>query len=174
MKRRSSVASIAIHGALAGALGAATMTVLRMLAHRAGWIDAMVPQAVEVWAKDKAGFPLPRRAESHHVADQLLHLGYGATAGAAYGIAHAQAGAAAQPSRAIALGSALWLLGSCVLFPALKIAPPPWRSSPRAELVNVAAHLLYGSAVVYLLEEFERQTFTQPRKLSLVQHAAVG
>src|SRR5690349_15491787 len=53
MRQRTSVRSFFIHGALAGALGAATMTVLRMVAHRAGWIQAMVPQAVEVWAKNE-------------------------------------------------------------------------------------------------------------------------
>src|SRR5690349_18148977 len=75
MRQRTSVRSFFIHGALAGALGAATMTVLRMVAHRAGSIHAMVPQAVEVWAKNEARLPWPRRTETHHVADELLHLG---------------------------------------------------------------------------------------------------
>src|SRR6187551_1124550 len=90
-----------VHGALAGALGAATMTVLRMVAHRAGWIQAMVPQAVEVWAKDKSHLPWPRHTAGHHVADELLHLGYGGAAGAAYALLRAR-GNQARPSLALA------------------------------------------------------------------------
>jgi len=126
-----SIRSYLVHGALAGALGAATMTVLRMVAHRAGWIQAMVPQAVEVWAKDKSPLRWPRRAEAHHVADQLLHLGYGGAAGSVYALTHAT-GEHAEPSRAIELGTALWAFGSFVLFPALTIARPPWRHGGRS------------------------------------------
>jgi hypothetical protein len=175
MKSRTSVQSFFIHGALAGALGAATMTVLRMVAHRAGWIQAMVPQAVEVWAKDKSRLPWPRRAASHHVADELIHLGYGGAAGGAYALLRAR-GNQARPSLALAseLGTALWVFGSFVLFPALKIARPPWRAKPREELVNLTAHLLYGAVTVYLLDEFEQQKRTQPMTLGLMRHARVG
>jgi hypothetical protein len=168
-----SIRSYLVHGALAGALGAATMTVLRMVAHRAGWIQAMVPQAVEVWAKDKSPSPWPRRAEAHHVADQLLHLGYGGAAGSVYALSHA-AGERAAPRRAIGLGTALWAFGSLVLFPALKIARPPWRASPREGLVNLGAHLLYGAVTVYLLDEFERQKRTEPFTRTQMLHARVG
>jgi hypothetical protein len=172
MNTRRSIQSFLTHGALAGALGAATMTVLRMVAHRAGWIEAMVPQAVEVWAKDEASLPWPKRVENHHVADQLLHLGYGGAAGGAYALTRAarQTG----PTRAVGLGTALWVLGSFVLFPVLKIARPPWRARPREELVNLAAHLLYGAVTVYLLDEFERQRRTEPLSLLRMRHAKVG
>jgi hypothetical protein len=172
MKNGTSMRSFLTHGALAGALGAATMTVLRMMAHRAGWIEAMVPQAVEVWAKDEAKLPWPKRVENHHVADQLLHLGYGGAAGSAYALTRAARHAA--PSHALELGTALWVLGSFVLFPMLKIARPPWRARPREELVNLAAHLLYGAVTVYLLDEFERQKRTEPRSLWRMRHARVG
>lgn len=168
-----SIRSYLVHGALAGALGAATMTVLRMFAHRAGWIQAMVPQAVEVWAKDRSRLPWPRRAEAHHVADQLLHLCYGGAAGSAYALTHA-AGEHAELSRAIELGTALWAFGSFVLFPALKIARPPWRASPNEELVNLGAHLLYGAVTVYLLDEFERQKRTAPFTRTMMRHTRVG
>jgi hypothetical protein len=162
-----------VHGALAGALGAATMTVMRMFAHRAGWIQAMVPQAVEVWAKDRSPFPWPQRAEAHHVADQLLHLGYGGIAGAAYALTQAPR-PKAKPSRALELGGLLWAFGSFVLFPALKIARPPWRATPREEAINLAAHLAYGAVTAYLLDEFERQRYTEPFARPLMRHAKVG
>jgi hypothetical protein len=165
------IKDLLVHGALAGALGAAQMTVLRMLAHRAGWIDAMVPQAVEVWAKDKSPLLAPRRAATHHVADQLLHLGYGGVMGAAYALAKP---GPARASRAIELGAGLWAFAAFVMFPALGIARPVWRASLREELVNLGAHLSYGVTTVYLLDELERQKLTEPFHHRLMRHARVG
>lgn len=153
--------SYLIHGALAGALAAATMTVFRMAAHRAGLIQAMVPQAVEVWAKKATGLSRPRAAATHHVADQLLHLGYGAAAGGVYALSK-RARSGAPSARGLELGTSLWAFSSLVLFPALKIARPLWRATPREELVNLAAHALYGTVTLYLLEELESQKHTQP------------
>jgi hypothetical protein len=165
--------SLAIHGALAGAIGAASMTVVRMIAHRAGWIDAMVPQAVEVWVKDKTPLPRPRSAATHHVADQLLHLGYGAAAGGAYAILTRSRGHAS-PEGALEFGTGLWAFASMVLFPALGIARPLWRATPRQELVNWGAHALYAAVTVYLLDEWERQKRTQPLTNLTMRHSRVG
>lgn len=162
---------ILVHGALAGALGAACMTALRMAAHRAGWLEVMVPQAVELWATEKSGIGRGQDTASHHVADQLLHLSYGAVAGVAYA---GLAGTRASAKRALGFGGALWVFGSAVLFPALRIARPLWRASPREELINLGAHALYGAVAVYLLDEFERQRTTQPKSWLGVQHARVG
>jgi hypothetical protein len=165
--------SLAVHGALAGAIGAASMTVLRMIAHRAGWIDAMVPQAVEVWVKDETPLPRPRSAATHHVADQLLHLGYGAVAGGAYALA-TPSGRRASPAGALEFGTGMWAFASLVLFPALGIARPLWRATPREELVNWGAHALYAAVTVYLLDEWERQKLTQPMTNLTMRHSRVG
>jgi predicted membrane-bound mannosyltransferase len=165
--------SYLIHGALAGALAAATMTVFRMAAHRAGWIQAMVPQAVEIWAKEATGLGRPRAAATHHVADQLLHLGYGAVAGGVYALTH-RARSGATPVRGLELGASLWAFSSLILFPALKIARPLWRATPREELVNLTAHALYGTVTLYLLEELEEQRRTQPRTNRLMRLGRVG
>jgi hypothetical protein len=170
MKKRSVSLT---HGLLAGALGAACMTVLRMVAHRQGWIETMVPQAVEVWAKDKAGLRWPRKAASHHVADQLLHLGYGGTWGGIYALTAGRRGGA-NLRRALEFGVSIWALGSMVIFPALGIGRPAWRAKPREELVNIAAHAVYGSVAVYLLDEYERQKHTQPLDHQLAKHARIG
>jgi len=68
----------------------------------------------------------------------------------------------------------LWVFGSFVLFPALKIARPPWRARPREEAINLAAHLMYGAVTAYLLEEFERQRRTEPFTHLAMRHAKVG
>jgi uncharacterized membrane protein YagU involved in acid resistance len=164
--------SLFIHGALAGGIAAASMTVLRMLAHRRGWIQAMVPQAMEVWAKEKTPLLRHRSAATHHVADQLLHLGYGALAGGTYAVATPKKHAAL--AHGLELGTGLWAFASMVLFPALGIARPLWRATPREELVNWSAHALYGAVTVYLLDEFERQKHTQPRSRLQMRHSRVG
>lgn len=164
-----------IHGALGGAIGAACMTVVRMLARRQGWIDQMVPQAVEAWAHHRAPFnlpPMPSQRAIHHLADQVMHLGYGATFGAGYGLVLGKG-----PFRTVkvaAFGSGVWLFGSCLLLPALKIVRPEWRGKPAEVLVNVASHLLYAAALGLLTDEFEKQTIVQPLRYPLSVFAKTG
>lgn len=45
----------------------------------------MVPQVVEEWIPDRLHIAPPGGKVGHHVADQLLHLGYGASLGAIAG-----------------------------------------------------------------------------------------
>lgn len=163
-----------IHGALAGGIGAASMTVLRMLAHRRGYIDQMVPQAVEAWAKRQLPVSLPsgpNQRALHHVADQLLHLGYGATFGALY----ATTGTRRLSAANVALwGLGLWGFGSFALLPALRIARPEWRAKPAEVAVNLTAHLAYAAALALLTDEFEKQSFIQPLQYPLSLAARTG
>lgn len=152
-----------MHGALAGAVGAACMTALRMLARRVGLIQQTVPQAVETWVQGRATLrlpPLPSQRALHHLADQGLHVGYGATFGALYGLALADTRASAP--KLIAFGVGTWVFGSFLLLPSLKIMRPEWRATPQELLVNVAAHFLYAGSVGLLTEEFEQQSTFQP------------
>lgn len=171
-----SLAGSAIHGALAGAIGSSCMTVLRMVAHRHGWVQQMVPQAVEAWVT--RGLKKQNGQESHsivehHVRDQLLHLGYGASWGAAFGSVQ-QRVPAKGAGAAIGFGLGLWAFGSLVLFPALRIGKPAWRSDLRENAVNVSAHLLYATVTAFLVEEFGRQAADQPRSYGHSRHARVG
>ena len=148
-----------VHGALAGAIGAACMTAVRMLARRAKLIDQMVPQAVEAWAKHRlpvSAPALPSQRALHHVADQILHLGYGCTAGAIYGAALAKHGL--RVGRVAGFGTAVWLFGSFVLRPGLRIMRPEWKAKPRESAVNLATHALYAGVLGLLSDEFEKQS----------------
>jgi hypothetical protein len=146
-------------GAVAGLSGAASMNPLRLAARRVGLIEKMVPQAVEEWAASRAGVEPPGGRAGHHVADQLLHLGYGAAWGALYGLVAAPGGRRTVP-RGLLLGLAVWSAGFLGFVPLLGITRPAWRARPAEEAVNVAAHLVYG--VVTALEADER--LTQPRR----------
>ena len=79
---RLGVATAVLAGAVGGLYGVAAMSVLRLALHRAGLIDKMVPQVVEEWISDRLNTDPPGGQAGHHVADQLLHLGYGASLGA--------------------------------------------------------------------------------------------
>lgn len=129
------------------------MTVLRMLAHRAGLIDQMVPQKVEQWVARQAGLPRPRAAALDRSLDQVLHVGYGAAWGALFGALTPVPSA----GRAAAFGVGLWALGSCALFPLLGIGRAAWRSSASENALNITAHLAYAAVTAFLAEEFARQ-----------------
>lgn len=144
-----------IHGALAGMNGAATMTVLRMLAHRLGIIDQMVPQKVEQWARRRTRLAPALGVVGHRVADHVLHLGYGATWGGLYGLLFGKRRSHVFPSTLFGLGQ--WAFGTMVLFPALRIGRPPWRSRTRENAVNIGSHLLYAGVTAFLTDEFARQ-----------------
>jgi hypothetical protein len=139
-----------------------------MLAHRAKLIDQMVPQAVEVWTKHQLPIALPAlpsRRALHHIADQALHVGYGATMGAAYGLLLGKRPASVQ--KVAGFGFGVWAFGSFLLLPALKIMRPEWRAKPVEIAVNLSAHLLYAGALALLTEEFETQSFVQPLQYPL-------
>jgi len=139
------------------------MTALRMLAHRARWIDQMVPQAVEAKAKHRLpalASALPSERALHHIADQLMHLGYGSSLGAVYGLALGKGPASA--TKIASFGVGVWAFGSFLLLPALKIMRPEWRAKPAEIAVNLGAHLLYAGTLALLTEELETQSFVQP------------
>jgi hypothetical protein len=164
-----------IHGAIGGVMGAACMTVARMLAQRAGLIKQMVPQAVETWAKHQLPISLPAlptQRALHHMADQAMHLGYGATFGALYG--SALGGKRASAERVVAFGLGTWVFGSFVLLPSLKIMRPEWRANSRELAVNVASHLLYAGALALLTDQFEEQSTFQPLHYPLSLAAKTG
>lgn len=156
-----------LHGAVGGVIGAACMTAVRMLAHRAKWIDQMVPQAVEAKAQHQLPISLsavlsalPSQRALHHIADQLMHLGYGSGLGAAYGLVLGKRPASLH--KVLGYGLGVWGFGSFLLLPAMKIMRPEWRAKPAEIAVNLAAHLVYAGALALLTEELETQSFVQP------------
>jgi hypothetical protein len=161
-----------VHGALAGINGAATMTVLRMLAHRAGLVDQMVPQKVEQWVRRKTGAGTARVPALHRVLDHALHFGYGGAWGALYGALFGGR-PRSHVAPAIGFGFAQWAFGMTLLFPALGIGRPAWRSRLRENAVNVGSHLLYAAITAFLVEEFSRQPLAAVASKSK-RGAAVG
>jgi hypothetical protein len=159
-----------ILGAVGGIYGAAVMSVLRLGMRRAGVIDKMVPQVAEEWLAERLGTSPPGGRAGHHVADQLLHLGYGAAWGAISGPLLA-GGAGRRPLwRGAAVGLGVWAFGMLAAFPSLRVARPAWQAGAIENATNIGAHLLYGLAVQLLADEPPRQA--DHRRTSDAERAA--
>lgn len=144
-----------VYGGLGGVAGAGCMTFARSLGYRAGLFERTVPQAIEEALADQTGHALPRGPLVHHLADQLLHMGYAAALGAAYG---AVAPAPRRPFRAgLAVGLGAWLAGSWLLVPLTGAARPAWKRSAGENLVDLAAHLLFGLTTTHVRDQFLAQ-----------------
>ncbi|HTE52754.1 MAG TPA: hypothetical protein VK698_18000 [Kofleriaceae bacterium] len=164
--------SDALLGGVAGVIGASGMTIVRMLAHRAGLIDQMVPQAVVQKLERGAGRrPAPG---SSRVVDQALHLGYGAALGAAYSALIDRPRRSPRVGHAIGYGAAQWAFGSMVLLPVLGIARPAWRKGLAENAVDLAAHLTFSGVSAFVAGEFDRQAATSPRAGHPASPARVG
>ena len=148
---------LALFGALGGLYGAGAMSVIRLTLHRAGVIDKMVPQAVEEWISHRLSSDPPGGKLGRQLTDQALHMAYGVT----WGALAAPLMVAGARQRSLwsggVFGAALWLLGTAVLFPWLRIARPVWKAGAGENVANLAAHLVYGTAVQLVAEELVRQ-----------------
>lgn len=161
-----------LYGALAGAMGAACMTVIRSAARRRGVIEKTVPQAAEEWlaarAASRGGPPA-----AHHVADTVLHLGYGATLGACFGaLVGGRSGSLVK--RGAGFGIATWLFGSWILLPLLGVQGAAWRKRAGENAVDLLAHLTYGLASALIDEELHAQPDRGPSSATSLRRARVG
>jgi hypothetical protein len=145
-----------VYGALAGSLGAACMTVIRMAARRRGIIEKTVPQAAEEWLAHRIGLGGNAHPVLHHLTDQALHLGYGATLGVAYAMA-TRGRSRNLVARGVVYGVATWLGGSWLLLPLLRAKQAAWRKHASENAVDLLAHLAFGAATALLAEELAAQ-----------------
>jgi len=142
-------------GIVGAASGAGCMTVLRMLAHRAGWIDLMPPQATREWLTERTGVE-PAHPGAHHLIDAAVHWAVAVGAGALYGTLVREPTRARMADGAL-FGLGVWAVAFGVLLPALGITRPPWRATARETAVNVASHLAYGASTALVTSELGRQ-----------------
>ncbi len=161
-------------GAIGGAYGAGAMSVFRLAMYRAGVIDKMVPQVMQEWIRERSGAEAPEGSPtSHHIVDQVLHLGYGVALGAMCGPVLARRGRKGLWFGA-SLGLGLWAVAALGIFPILRVARPAWRSRVGENATNIAAHLVYGLAVQLLTEEPPRQPDRRPTSDAERQATRVG
>ena len=148
--------STLLYGALAGGLGAACMTVIRMAARRRGLIEMTVPQAAEEWISQRTGWGAGARPAAHHLADQALHLGYGTALGVGYALL-----LRGRPARiglwGVGYGLAIWFGGSWLALPLLKAKQSAWHKSVAENAVDLLAHTVFGLATAVVTEQLQSQ-----------------
>lgn len=171
--RTESVLVDAVYGAMAGAVAAACMTVIRTTARRWGIIEKAVPQAVEEWLTERTGIATRSHPVVHHLADQFLHFGYGAALGSLYGLA-VRRRTRTVLARGASYGLATWLFGSWLVMPLIRAKQTPWRKRASENTVDVIAHLAYGVATALVAEELSVQSDRGPSSDLHRKNARVG
>ena len=128
-----------LHGALAGVAATAAMSAVMALAKTGGLMERQPPPIIV-----ESFFPGWEEPTQNAVA-VLSHVGYGAGAGAVYGLV-------CVPQNRNALtgavyGALVWAGGYEGWLPLLNILPPAHHDARGRALTMVAAHLMYGSVL---------------------------
>jgi hypothetical protein len=138
-----------LHGMTAGLVAAGVMSTARLLAHRAGLIDRMVPQVLQERVAGAAGLDVPGGSAGHQLAAEAIHHGVSLAAGGALGAVTATPGFAA----GVVYGLAIWAVDALGLLPALRVQRVGGRT------VDLIAHGLFGATVAFAM----RALASQPR-----------
>jgi uncharacterized membrane protein YagU involved in acid resistance len=146
--RRSGAGKRALRGAVAGALATGLMSSVMVGAKRAGFLGDMPPEKITA--------AMLHRAEIGHTGAQqdalatLLHFGFGATAGAAFGVIAPRPLIVRVPA-GLAYGAAIWGVSYMGWVPALGIMPSAEHDRRDRQTVMLAAHLIYGTALAVMV-----------------------
>ena len=85
------------------------------------------------------------RSGEKKVADPVMHYGFGAFTGAAYGMAAEYAPGVAAGA-GLPFGAAVWVAADEVAVPAMGFAKPAWEQPLSTHASSLAAHFVYGAA----------------------------
>lgn len=135
-----------IEGAAAGALATLPMSAVMVAAQALGLLGRQPPAKITDAAVDQVAPATPRRARD--VLSVLAHLGFGAAAGALFGLLRR---GRPSPRRAMlegaAFGTAVWTASYAGWVPALDIMPAPSEDRRGRPSSMVIAHWVYGAAL---------------------------
>lgn len=140
-----------VAGAAAGALATVAMSALMLGAKRAGATGELPPERITRTAIDAVNAG-PLGDDEEDAIAAAAHLGFGAVAGALFGLVTERAGAArGSPAIAAAMGmtyaTGIWLVSYQGWVPALGIMPPASSDRPGRVATMLAAHWVYGAAL---------------------------
>jgi hypothetical protein len=120
-------------------------------AKRVGLMGAMPPEKITARLLDRLGWQR-RSREAQDVAASLAHLGFGAAGGSLFALLERGLRPPGPPVVAGTLFAAgVWLVSYMGWVPALGILPPAHRDRPGRPQSMLAAHLVYGAALGFLI-----------------------
>ena len=148
-------------GATAGALSTVAMSAVMLGAKRAGVTGELPPERITRRVIDAVSAEPPDDQTTDAVA-AVAHLGFGAVAGALFGLLTTRTGAArGSPASAAFTGmiyaTGIWLVSYQGWVPALGIMPPASSDLRGRAVTMLTAHWVYGAALGVLVTLFRRQ-----------------
>jgi hypothetical protein len=148
-------------GALAGINATALMSLTMLGAKRVGALGAMPPE--KITSKFLNAHGIARSRKQQDALATALHFGFGAGAGAVFGVVAPRAPVARIPL-GIAYGAAIWGVSYAGWIPGLGIMPPPLRDRKDRQAAMLAGHLIYGAALGILVGRREKPGASDARE----------
>jgi hypothetical protein len=147
--------SAAWEGVLAGAIATVPMSAVMYAANKAGLMGEYPPEIITEKALEAAG---GRPGEdANDAAATVTHLGFGASAGALFGLLHRRTRLPISPVvQGIGYGLLVYAVSYNGWIPAVHIMPPPEQDRPGRQPSMVAAHVVYGAVLGALLADGRR------------------
>lgn len=154
MRTRTSPLGAVGKGLVAGAAGTAAMTGYQLaVAKLRGSGSSSAP--AEVGRRIIEGvFHRQVPEDRMDALNNAMHVAYGTSWGPVYGVTQSSLGLPAAHHGAL-LGTLVWG-ASLVQLPAMKIAPPVWKTPPLEIALDLSYHLVYGLAVAGAFALLER------------------
>jgi hypothetical protein len=134
-----------VSGAASGLAATVAMSGVMLGAKRLGLLGKAPPKKIVQWLLGRVS-PGLRRDEVATPVAVLAHLGYGAGAGALFGLLSRRGGAV----KGALFGLAVWAASYRGWIPAVGIMPPPGLDRPGRQPALVLAHLVYGATLGHL------------------------
>ena len=151
-----------LRGAVAGALATAPMSAVMMGGKQVGLVGGMPPEKVTSRVLRRSGIR-PSKAQQDALAT-VFHLGFGTGAGAVFGVIAPRRLIARVPS-GMAYAAAIWGVSYMGWVPAFGIMPAADRDRRDRQIVMLAGHLVYGTALALTVGRRARTSSTAPSDL---------
>lgn len=142
-------------GALGGGLATVAMSAVMFAAKAAGLMGDMPPEKITAKALDKAG--LDRHPAVQHALASAFHVAFGAGAGVMYAVVDDRLRPPGPGAvKGAAYGTAIWSVSYLGWVPMLGIMPPADRDRRGRAKAMLAAHWVFGLALVGVLRGLNR------------------
>jgi hypothetical protein len=123
------------------------MSLLMLGAKRAGLMGTQPPERITARMASRLGWRR-RSRESQDLAATLLHLGFGAGAGALFNVIRSGLRLPVPAVvQGVVFGSGIWLVSYMGWVPWLQLMPPADEDRPGRPQTMLAAHWLYGGVL---------------------------
>jgi hypothetical protein len=135
--------SAALRGAFTGAVATLPMSGVMYVARAAGLLGEYPPRIITRTALEAVGAGVPE--EVNEAAATIAHVGFGAAAGAAFGLLrHGVRPPGSRIVQGVAFGLAVYAVSYNGWIPAVHILPEPTDDRPGRQPSMLAAHVVYG------------------------------